>query len=322
MPKVPKIASALGSFTPGVLTNHAGSRPYKLYVPARRLARPAPLLVMLHGCTQDADDFALGTRMNELAEEYGCLVVYPQQVPEANPTLCWNWFAPANQHRDGGEPSIVADITQAVTRDHGIDAKRVFVAGMSAGGAMAVVMGATYPELYAAIGVHSGIAYRAATSMFSAPTVMRCGGEDFAISPLHPVRAIVFHGDRDQQVHPRNGEQVLQQLLGSPTLRPTGKKPRRVHGKSNGRAYDRTIYRDAAGKTMAEEWTVHGTAHAWSGGCAAGSHTDSSGPEASREMLRFFLGSPAVSRRQSRIMLSTALIRRYLRRFKVLPGER
>jgi poly(hydroxyalkanoate) depolymerase family esterase len=322
MPTVPKIASALGSFTPGVLTNHAGTRPYKLYVPTRRLAHPAPLLVMLHGCTQNPDDFALGTRMNELAEEYGCHVVYPQQVPEANPGLCWNWFAPTNQHRDGGEPSIVADITRAVTKDHGIDGKRVFIAGMSAGGAMAVVMGATYPELYAAIGVHSGIAYGAATSMFAAPTVMRSGGEDSAISPLNPVRAIVFHGDRDQTVHPRNGEQVLQQLLGASNSRLPGKKPRRVHGKSNGRAYDQTIYRDAAGKTVAEEWTVHGTAHAWSGGNAAGSHTDSSGPDASREMLRFFLGSPAFSRRRSRFMLPTGLIRRYLRRFKVLPGER
>jgi poly(hydroxyalkanoate) depolymerase family esterase len=248
---------------------------------------------MLHGCTQDADDFAAGTRMNALAEEHGFLVVYPQQSNEANPSCCWNWFKTSDQQRGRGEPSIIADITRKVAASHNVDGQRMYVAGMSAGAAMAVTMAVTHPDLYAAAGVHSGIPYGAASDLPSALHVMKHGPQaGTRATARDPVPVIVFHGDRDQTVGQRNAEQVLFESAfgGSGITRPM----LTVHQgqREGGLAYTRYVYHDGDGGTLAEGWSVHGLGHAWSGGALAGSHTDPRGPDASAEMVRFFAEHP------------------------------
>ena len=265
----------------------AGSRTYRLFIPSRYREQPLPLVVMLHGCTQSPDDFAAGTRMNFLAEEQNSFVVYPAQPSQANQAKCWNWFRTADQQRGRGEPSLVAGITRQIMDDYSVDPKRVYVGGLSAGAAAASVMGATYSDLYAAIGIHSGLACGVATDLPSALVAMRQGGSDRKVisgdRPLVPT--IVFHGDRDTTVHPNNGDQIVEQSVRTMS---TQKKVHRgqVPG---GHAYTRTILSDASGRGMLEHWNIHGAGHAWSGGSPAGSYTDPRGPDATREMLRFFL---------------------------------
>jgi poly(hydroxyalkanoate) depolymerase family esterase len=277
-------------FIDGTYSNNAGSRTYKLFVPSGyHQGQPLPLVVMLHGCTQSPDDFAAGTKMNFIAEEQNCLVVYPAQPGGANPSKCWNWFRAADQRRDEGEPSLIAGITRQVMRDYSIDPKRVFVAGLSAGGAAAAVMGVTYSDLYAAVGIHSGLAYGAATDMPSAFTAMRQGGkggrQTRVARPMMPT--IVFHGDRDTTVHPDNGVQVAEQAIGATT---TQKKVH--HGQiPGGHGFTRTTYAEGE-REILEHWNIQGAGHAWSGGSPAGSYTDGEGPNATKEMLRFFLEHP------------------------------
>lgn len=272
-----------GKFLGLSCTTPAGTRAYKLYIPSTYAGEPAPLVVMLHGCKQNPDDFAAGTGMNALAEEQGCLVAYPAQAKNANGSNCWNWFQPGDQKRDRGEPSIIAAITQQVMRDYKVDPERVYVAGLSAGGAMAAILASEYPDLYKAAGVHSGLPTGAAQDVASAFAAMNSGAPLKARSGA-TVPVIVFHGDRDKTVHPQNGHHVLAHHTGPrPGAAATekGKAP-------NGRSYTRAIHRNAGGKLMAEHWTVHGSGHAWSGGSKRGSYTDPQGPDASREMLRFF----------------------------------
>lgn len=261
--------------------NAAGSRSYSLYLPPNRSTRGMPLVVMLHGCKQDPEDFAAGTRMNRLADELGFVVVYPAQSGRANVSGCWNWFQPVHQRRDG-EPSLIAGITREVVARHGLDPRRTYVAGLSAGGAMAAVMGNTYPELYAAMGIHSGLGYAAAQDVPSALAAMkgRASGKMRNASGKRGIPMIVFHGDGDTTVHPSNGEHAM-----------TGTLERVEKGRANGRAFTRTTHRDAEGRAVLEHWLVHGAGHAWSGGSADGSYADPTGPDASREMLRFFLHS-------------------------------
>jgi poly(hydroxyalkanoate) depolymerase family esterase len=276
-------------FIEGTYSNAAGSRAYKLFIPSGYQGQPLPLVVMLHGCTQSPDDFAAGTRMNFIAEEQTCFVIYPAQRREANQAKCWNWFRTADQQRGKGEPSLIAGITRQIMRDYSVDPKRVYVGGLSAGAAAAAVMGATYPDLYAAIGVHSGLACGAASDLPSALVAMRQGGgpDDRVIlgdGPLVPT--IVFHGDRDITVHPNNGDHILDQ-----SMRTTSTQKQVHHGRvSGGHPYTRTIHIDASGREIFEHWNIHGAGHAWSGGRPVGSYTDPRGPDASREMLRFFLG--------------------------------
>ena len=273
-------------FIAGTFSNAAGSRTYKLFIPSRSQGQQLPLVVMLHGCTQSPDDFAAGTRMNFLAEEQNCFVVYPEQPSGANQSKCWNWFRTGDQRRGGGEPSLIAGITRQIMRDHAIDPKSVYVAGLSAGGAAAAIMGATYVDLYAAVGIHSGLACGAASDLPSAFAAMRQGNGADAIGQAgSPVPTIVFHGDRDTTVHPDNGDRILEQSAKATS--PTTKVLR--GGVPDGHAYTRTILTDGGGRVISEHWNIHGAGHAWSGGSPAGSYTDPRGPDATREMLRFFL---------------------------------
>jgi poly(hydroxyalkanoate) depolymerase family esterase len=274
-------------------TNGAGSRSYKLYVPSGYVGQAVPLIVMLHGCTQNPDDFATGTRMNGLAEENTFLVAYPTQSGNANMQRCWNWFQAADQQRGRGEPSIIAGITKQVMDEYEVEEGRVYIAGMSAGGAMAAILGATYPDLYAAVGVHSGLAPGSAHDLSSAFTAMRQGGPVVA-QPENTgqqrkiLPTIIFHGDGDTTVHPRNGERLLAHLDAGTR---NGSSPRvntRRGGVPGGYEYTRFTYKDASGRDLVERWSVHGLGHAWSGGSYPGSYTDPKGPDASAEMLRFF----------------------------------
>ena len=262
---------APGRFIKRSYANAAGARTYKVYLPAGFSGQALPLVVMLHGCKQTPEDFAAGTRMNPLADELGFIVVYPAQARTANLSRCWNWFGPRDQKRDEGEPSLIAGITRQVIERYHVDAKRVYVAGLSAGGAMAAIMGATYPDLYAAVGVHSGLPYASASDAASALLAMR-GHRNGTVVPPPAVPTIVFHGDKDDTVHPNNGAFPVDNLQSET-------------GEAGGRRYTRTVRR---GRPSLEHWLVHGAGHAWSGGHPKASYTDPSGPDATREMLRFF----------------------------------
>ncbi|MGB3682397.1 MAG: PHB depolymerase family esterase [Rubrobacteraceae bacterium] len=296
-----------GRFVSGSYTNRSGTRGYKLYIPGGTNGEPLPLLVMLHGCTQNPDDFAAGTRMNTLAESGNFFVVYPEQTSSSNMNKCWNWFNAGDQHRDQGEPSIIAGITHQIAATQPVDTKRIYVAGMSAGAAMAVILGETYPDLYAAVGVHSGLAYGAAHDLPSAFGAMQGGAgasgasaRPEAVDLARTVPAIVFHGDRDSTVNRRNAEQVLNQKLSGlrgpatpqATPRTTPRATVRQGQVRGGRSYTHSVYRTADEDPVAELWIVHGAGHAWSGGSPQGSYTDANGPDASIEMVRFFLDHP------------------------------
>jgi poly(hydroxyalkanoate) depolymerase family esterase len=275
-------------FDEHTFANEAGGRSYKLYVPSSYIGEALPLLVMLHGCTQSPDDFAAGTRMNNLAEEHTFLVAYPAQARSANASKCWNWFKEGDQRREHGEPSLIAGITRQIMRDLPIESGRVYVAGLSAGGAAAAILGSTYPDLYAGIGVHSGLACGAARDMPSAFAAMRAGARPDP-TRRSAVRTIVFHGDRDMTVNSVNADQVIAQSKSPENLRISV-----CHGQSPGGArYSRTVHTNASGDEVLEQWVVQGLGHAWSGGSPAGSYTDARGPDASREMVRFFFHKPA-----------------------------
>ncbi|MGO4813660.1 PHB depolymerase family esterase [Cupriavidus sp. 2MCAB6] len=285
-----------GHFTTRHYASHAGERAYKLYVPGGYDGQPLPLVVMLHGCTQDADDFAAGTRMNALAGRHGFLVAYPIQPMTANPSKCWNWFKPGDQQRSQGEPALIAGITREVMANHPVDADRVYVAGLSAGGAMAAVMVQTHPELYAAAGIHSGLPCGSAHDLPSALAAMKGGNlaaklmekartaprGNGAVSQSRPL--IVFHGDADATVHVSNGERLLRDFQGG-THRD---KQQRSRG---GRTFTHRQLTSPEG-VDAEYWLIHGAPHAWAGGSSRGTYTDDSGPDASAEMVRFFLAHP------------------------------
>ena len=296
--------SAVAQFQTRSYSCPAGTRAYKLFIPGSYRGQPMPLIVMLHGCTQTPDDFARGTRMNELAEIEGCLVAYPAQAQSHNYSKCWNWFKSADQQRDAGEPAIIAGITRELLDEFGLDASRVYIAGLSAGAAMAVVMGRVYPDLYAAVGVHSGLPYAGAHDLPSAIAAMNRrathgAGSTHACSPeggrCAMIPTIVFHGDRDTTVSLFNGERVIVESVAGAALQrshadvaPTAKVEVERGTATGGREFTRTIYCDDGDAVLAEQWVIHGSGHAWSGGDAGASYTDPSGPDASAEMLRFF----------------------------------
>ncbi|WP_029007775.1 extracellular catalytic domain type 1 short-chain-length polyhydroxyalkanoate depolymerase [Azospirillum halopraeferens] len=272
-------------------TGAAGTRTYTLHRPARPPGGgPLPLVLMLHGCTQSPDDFATGTRMNALADEFGVILAYPAQAKPANDRLCWNWFDPEGHRRDGGETELLAGIIRRVMADHPVDPRRVYAAGLSAGGAAAANLAALYPDLLAAVAIHSGLPFGAARGVPAALFAMRQGSTAAAAPETgRRVPAIVFHGDADKVVHPRNGEAVVAATLAGADGVTATVEPGQVPG---GRAYSRTLHRDGAGRLLCEHWTVHGAGHAWAGGSPEGSFTDPAGPDASRAILRFFLANP------------------------------
>lgn len=299
----PKPSALPGTFVEHSFSNKAGTRTYKLYVPAaydRGSEAAYPLVLMLHGCTQSPDDFAAGTRMNAMADQHGFLVAYPAQSPNANGSKCWNWFRPGDQGRTAGEPALLAGLTRELIQQHAVDPQRVYVAGLSAGAAMAVILGKTHPELYAGVGAHSGLPYRAARDVPSAFAAMggthglgqaaaetdahvrQSGGEPAAVVPL-----IVFHGDADRTVAPANGEALVKQAAGAAGEVLLTSQEKRVAG--NGRNYTRSVYTTVLGDPLVEYWEIHGAGHAWSGGSTRGTYTDPQGPDASAEMVRFFM---------------------------------
>ena len=271
------------------LVTDAGSLDYKLYVPASYSGKPCPLLIMLHGCSQDAQDFARGTGMNEVAERYHCIVAYPEQSSAANSGRCWNWFEDAHHYRGEGEPALIAGVARKVMDEYNIDMGQVFIAGLSAGGAMAVVLGRTYPDLFAAVGCHSGLAHGCAVGTSAAMQAMQYGAASGTVFAADAPPMIVFHGDMDGTVHPRNGHSVIEQTINCDGLRRANLQAESETGVITGRSFTRQIHRSGNGAVLAEHWTVHGSGHAWSGGRRQGSYADENGPDASSEMMRFFL---------------------------------
>jgi len=271
----------------------AGSRAYRLYLPASNPLRPKGLILMLHGCNQTADDFARGTRMNAEAERHGLAVVYPVQTSTNNAALCWNWFTPGDQTRDAGEPAELASLMRKLTKEFGLAREAVFVAGLSAGGAMAAILADVYPDVFAAAGVHSGLARGAANSAWSAMAAMRRGGRAETPAsatgiPDHPVRRIIFQGDADGTVHVSNAASIVAAAMGEDAT------PRSVVERTvRGRRYVRSDYAGPDGDVRLQFWLLKGAGHAWSGGSAAGSFTDPKGPDATALMVRFFLAARA-----------------------------
>ena len=313
-------------FSRGTHLHGSALREYKLYAPPGATGSRHALVVMLHGCSQDPDDFAAGTGMNECAREQGFFVLYPAQSKLANSHRCWNWFRPDHQQRDSGEPAWITELTRSVIEHHPIDPQRVYIAGLSAGGAMAAVVAEAYPDVFAAVGVHSGLPVGAASNVIEAIAAMRSGASfrlpwnvmaDIASAALGAsaeaaqptVPTIVFHGDKDETVHPRNGEQIIAALVaaraatsdarGATDARDardgasdavqtaSARAPHVEQGEAAAR-HTRTVHRADDGTALAEHWVVHGAGHAWSGGRPSGSFTDADGPDATREMLRFF----------------------------------
>ncbi|HEV3052434.1 MAG TPA: PHB depolymerase family esterase, partial [Longimicrobium sp.] len=283
------------SFSWTTYTGPEGTREYKIFLPTGySSARPAPLVVMLHGCTQDPNDFAIGTRFNEGADSVGAIVVYPQQTAQLHPQKCWTWYEPAHQRAGAGEPAIIAGITREVMRLYGVDPRRVYIGGVSAGGIMAINTAASYPDLYAAVGVHSGTAYGAASSVGEALTVMRTGPaeSDALVERARQVLRssgrdwlpiIVFHGAADAVVNPQNGRRLASQWAVAGGAKDFLRSEEQIGGLK--------VVKDRWGPAV-ELWMIEGLGHAWSGGSPEGTYTDARGPDASREMLRFFLSHP------------------------------
>ncbi|MFT7829860.1 PHB depolymerase family esterase [Priestia megaterium] len=301
-------SSAAGSFT----SKTYNGRTYKLYVPSGYQGGTAlPLVVMLHGCTQDPDQFAAGTQMNALAETEKFLVLYPEQPSSANSNKCWNWFDTAHQSRGSGEPALIAGMVNQIKSSYSIDADQVFVGGLSAGAAMSVIMGATYPDIFAAISVGAGLEYKAATSVTGAYTAMGSGGPnpiqqgDLAYSAMgdhkRVVPVILFHGTADYTVAPINANQILSQWAQTNDRAADGLDNNNIDDTadqtstgtvSGGRSYTQYIYKDTAGKTVMEKYMIEGMGHAWSGGSTSGSYTDPKGPNATKLSWNFFKSHP------------------------------
>ena len=284
----PRQSRGHGMFEERHYVGAEGKMSYMLYLPSG-MTDAMPLVIMLHGCTQGPEDFARGTAMNALAEEMGFIVAYPRQTAAANMQRCWNWFRPGDQQRDKGEPALIAAATRQIASEFHADLRRIYVAGLSAGGAAAAILGSTYPDVYAAIGVHSGLACGAASDMPSAFAAMRNGPSSSQRGsksiPFVPV--ITFHGDKDATVNEKNSafifvEAAQQFGMGLTVREETG-------GSAGIRNYTREMGCGPDGNILIERWTIRGAGHAWSGGHSSGSYTDASGPDASRAMLEFFL---------------------------------
>ena len=310
------LPGAAGQFLEQRFSGPAGSRHYKVYVPSGHTDTSRPLIVMLHGCTQNPDDFATGTRANRWAESKDCLVAYPEQIQRANSHRCWNWFRPANQQASRGEPAIIAGIVKQVIDEYQIDTRRVYVAGLSAGGAMAAIMAREYPELFAAVGIHSGLPAGAAHDVTSAFAVLKSGLTNFASAAATALEArravplIVLHGDADHTVNPANGDRLVQNAVETHQLLSPDSallmSEHSVDAIDGSHAYRRTRYSAPSGVSVIEHWVIRGAGHAWSGGDAAGSYADARGPDATAAMLDFFAQHAALADAAAPVMDSTA----------------
>lgn len=302
----------MGAWITGIAQNSFGSRHYKLWVPATHdNQKPSALVMMLHGCTQTAEEFAALSGMNGIAGRDNFLVVYPEQSRRANFLRCWNWFDPKHQARDEGEPSILAEVVAQVQSSHHIDSQRVYVVGVSAGGAMAVVLGATYPDLFMAIGVSAGVEFKGATSRSSGMALMRHSGPDpnrqgllafqamaagLKKRPRLRIPVIVFQGSEDSHLYPGNADVLIAQWAKTNECLTEGKRANNLGTLveettedhiPGGRTFTKHSYRDGAGLLM-EKWIIHGMGHAWSGAPVGVRHGDPKGPNTSEEMWRFF----------------------------------
>ena len=263
-----------------------------------------PLVVALHGCTQQIDGFRQLTALDKLAESKGFIVVFPGQTPSENSQNCWNWFKQAHMQRGSGEPSIIAGITQSIQQRYSVDTKRTYVLGFSAGGAMATVMGATYPDLYAAVGSGSGCEYNGLPCVGSPgpdPVVSGKAAYQAMGSSARAMPVIAFQGDADTTVVPANGDRIVREWQvtddwaddgssnGSIPVAPTSTSARQVSG---GRSYTVSTYGDGRGGELIQYWVVRGMNHAWSGGCSCQQYADPSGPNEGQAMYAFFLAHP------------------------------
>jgi poly(hydroxyalkanoate) depolymerase family esterase len=289
------------------------SRNYVLWVPSTYDKRKStPLVMMLHGCMQKPEDLAAISGMNAVADKHNFLVVYPEQTAAANPLKCWNWFDPKNQTRGSGEPSLLAAIVKKIQSTHNVNLKKIYVVGISAGGAMAVVMAATYPDLFSGVGTSAGLAFKSATSVESGLAAMKQGNPDprqlgslaytamrdgLRARPKKSLPLIVFQGSADPYVNPLNADQQITQWASANDYLDDGKDNQSVKAQTGellegnipaGYSYTRSIYKDRAGRLLMEKWIVKGLAHAWSGSPVAGAFADPKGPNASEEMWRFF----------------------------------
>ncbi len=272
-------------------TCSSGTRTYRTYVPATAAQGVTGVIMMLHGCTQTPEDFAAGTGMNALAELHRLVIVYPAQSRGDNSQSCWNWFSRGDQRRGRGEPAILAGIAAKVCKDHGVARDQTFVAGLSAGAAMAVILGETYGDVFAAVGAHSGLPAGIAKDVPSAFAAMAGNGPDAVSKPetVGTTRTIVFHGTADATVHPSNGDAIARRAVDASARQSIETT---TTGDAAGRRFTRTIASDVQGNAVVEHWSIDGQGHAWSGGQSAGSYTDPKGPDASAEMVRFFFDTP------------------------------
>lgn len=297
--------AGVGRWEEGNFSNPAGSRRYKVYVPGSYdPTRKQMLIVLLHGCTQDADDIARGTRIAAHAEREGFLALLPEQPASAHPKKCWNWYDPAHQTRGAGEPSLIDGVTGQVMHDYAVDPARVHLAGISAGAAMASLVAVAYPERYASVALHSGLAWRAATTLPEALSALARGtGDTDALgvaayaamgSGARAIPALVVHGGKDVVVNAANGSQSARQwaVTDQRALGVAQFATEETSGEENGYHFTRVVQRDATGATLVEAWTVQELGHAWSGGSREGTFTDEQGPDATREMVRFFREHP------------------------------
>jgi len=263
-----------------------GKRTYKVYIPAtaKTANTPLPLMIMLHGCNQTPDDFARGTGMNILAEEFGFLVVYPKQERKSQTNRCWNWYKPSDQARGAGEPALTASLTRHIISEYNVDPAKVYIAGLSAGASTALITATAYPDVFAAVGAHSGLPVGAAYDAASAMLAMRYGmpGRSHSV----PLPTIIFHGDADKVVNVRNCRYIATRATEPyPHLRRTQRNGYTASGKK----YVRTSHRLGKGRSFIEQWVVEDAGHAWSGGSELGTYTNPNGPDASREMVRFLM---------------------------------
>lgn len=291
-----------GEWRTGRYAGPAGTRHYDLYLPPRRSRAPLALVVLLHGCQQTSVRFAEDTGFAAAARREGFAVLAPRQETRHQVQRCWRWYSDGHQRRGAGEPALIVGMVEEVRdrawADDGvrIDHRQVYVAGLSAGAAMSLILAATYPDVFAAAGIHSGTAYRSAVRGIGAISAMGAVSEPPAdlglagqIAPL-----VVVHGTGDRVVRPTNADRIVDQWLASrervarrglDRIRPLAMTSSSV---VDGRRCIRTRWYSARGRRMLEYWRVDGLAHAWSGGARKADFIDPDGPDATALLLAFF----------------------------------